>query len=181
MSIVRHFIRKLLTILIATILANQALGQAKYDPKDNSVTLNTPILAEGIDIGFIEIKSKDYITIKAISFDKDSKKMIGMCGINPSLGLLIINEKVKLGTSPPKVTSVEQWESESATTKAGWVRSFILKGDDALDLMDLLLEYRSVGFMLSGTDCAETDNVTNGRLIVIFETRGLERAMNRIK
>lgn len=170
-------------ITILFLLTTNAMAGAEYDREKNSVSLTTPLLAKNIDTGFITIYNEKHITIMGSAIDDASGKLIGMCGKDPSLGLLILDGNLKIGTKTPNVTEVENWDSEKSpdAVKAGWVRRFVLKGDDALDLMDLLYEYRSVGFAFTGSNCQETKNTTSGKLILNFETRGLERAMKRLK
>lgn len=174
---------KSLFIAILLLLTTNAMAGAEYDRDKNVVSLSTPLLAKNIDTGFITIYNEKHITIMGSAIDDASDKLIGMCGKDPSLGLLLLDGNLKIGTKVPNITDVENWDSEKSpdAVKAGWVLRYVLKGDDALDLMDLLYEYRTVGFAFTGSNCQETKNIISGKIILNFETRGLERAMKRLK
>jgi len=170
--------------LFALCISN-SFAQATYNSEKNIVELRTPILGKS-DIGWIKIHDEKHVEIGGIGRDKAKDKMIGMCGHTPSLGLMFLDSKLKLGAKVPRVTDVLRSTNTSDSTKetiaAGWVHSFVLKGDDAQDLMDLLLDNRSVGFAVqSGDACKETEFYTQGAITINFETKGLERAMKRIK
>ena len=176
----------MLRILIISALlllhVSNVFAEVEYDREENVVELSTPILAN--DHGWITIYNEQHIRVRLSGFDENANKMIGMCGKDLSLGLLFLEGEFKLGRKVPNVTEVEKWpdtEENKNTSKAGWVRSFILKGDDALDLMGLLYEYQAVGFAMLAEGCAETEYVKPGKITLNFETRGLERAMKRIK
>jgi len=146
------------------------------------VELTTPLLATNIDTGWIKIHNEKYITVEGTGYNSETEKVIAMCGKEPSLGLLFLNGNLELGGKVPKVTDVEYWKGEGSKelTNAGYVRRFVFKGDDALDLMDLLYEYQSVGFIMLG-ECPNSGDFISGKIILDFDTRGLERVMKRIK
>ncbi len=166
------------------LCVSNSFADATYDSENKLVKLGTELLSA--DTGWIKIYNEKHIEIGGIALNKTNKKMIGMCGNKPSLGLLFLNGKLKLDGKVPKVTSVlrstDKSESGKETIAAGWVHSFVLKGEDAQDLMDLLYENRSVGFaVLSGEGCKETEYYTQGKLVMDFSTQGLDRAMKRLK
>lgn len=173
--------RKILIPLLL-LLASNTMAGAKYNSEENVVILNTPPLAENIDTGYIKIFSEKHITILGVASDDASGKMIALCGKEPSIGLLFLDGKLKFGAQTPNVTEVIDWDERSKEeVQAGWVSSYVFKGDDALDLIDLLYEYSAVGFAFGGGECKDTKEFVSGKIVLTFETRGLERAMRRIK
>lgn len=169
--------------ILFVLCVSNSFADATYNSEKNIVELMTPLLSP--DTGWIEIYNERHVEIGGLGSDKAKDKMVGMCGINASLGLLFLDGKLKLGAKVPKVTDVLRSTNTSDSTKetnaAGWVHSFVLKGDDAQDLLDLLFDNKFVGFaVLSGKDCQETQYYTQGRIIINFETKGLERAMKRL-
>jgi hypothetical protein len=172
-------------VILILLYAFNASADAKYDSEDNIVELNTPLLSKKIDPGSIKIHSENHIKLFVAAYDDNDKKGIGLCGKDPSLGLLILDGELKIGEKVPTVTDVENWpattDENKLEIKAGWVVRYIFKGDDARDLMDLLSEYQSVGFAFTGKGCTETKYTKPGKIILNFKTKGLERAMKRIK
>lgn len=171
--------------VLFALCISTSFAQASYDSEKNIVELRTPILGSS-DTGWMKIHNETHIEIGGIGRDKSKDKMVGMCGTNPSLGLVFLDGRLKLGAKVPKVTDVLRSTNTSDSTQqtiaAGWVHSFLLKGDDAQDLMDLLHANRAVGFAFqSGEACKETQFYTQGLITINFETSGLERAMKRIK
>lgn len=124
--------RILMPILL--LLTSNAMAGAEYDRDRNVVSLTTPILAKNIDTGFVTIFSEKHITIMGSAIDEASDKLIGMCGKEASLGLLLLDGNLKIGAKIPKVTDVENWDVKTSqeAVQAGWVRRYVLKGDDAL-------------------------------------------------
>jgi hypothetical protein len=177
-------LRYIASSLLFLLCVSNSFAQPTYNSEKNIVELRTPILSG--DTGWIKIYNGKHIEIGGLGMDKAKGKMIGLCGNNPSLGLMFLDSKLKLGAKVPKVTEVIRSTNTSESTKqtiaAGWVHSFLLKGDDAQDLMDLLLDNKAVGFSVrSGPACGETQYSTQGTVTINFETAGLERAMKRIK
>jgi hypothetical protein len=169
-------------LILTLIFPIASLAAPKYDREDNVVNISTNMLDE-TDIGTIKVYSDKHIVIYGFSVKKD--KPVQMCSKDPSLGLLFLNDRLQLGTSVPKVTEVLTWDNTSKdgreANKAGWARAFVLRGDDALDLLDLMYEYDMVGFAFTNTACSPTKDVANGKILLNFDTRGLERAMKRLK
>ncbi len=161
--------------LALVLFANVSYADAKYQSEKNYVSIVTPTLYDH-DQGFINIYSEDRIEIMAFKLNEQKDKLIGLCGLEPSLGLLILDGQPSTQT-PPKVSDVNR----HADANDDFVHSYVLKGDDAMDLMDLLHEYRSVGFALTTGKCEESQHFTEGKIIIVFDPRGIERAMKRIK
>jgi len=164
-----------LVLFVSVLLPISALADAKYDREENIVQLRS----DGGDTGWLMIHNKKHIVVGGMAYNSTTQKVTGLCGKNPSLGLLILDGNVQIGTgkSPPKVTGVIHFKPRSSD---GYVHRYVLKGDDAEDLMDMLLEYRQVGFAIS-SKCPEIENYAPGEIILNFDTRGLERALERIK
>lgn len=166
----------LLLTLVSSLAANAAVG---YDNEKNVVNLQTSMLAKGVDVGWIEIHSKKHIEIGGSAYDRTSSKSIELCGIEPSLGILILDGKLNFEKRPPKVTDVAKFQN-SSWDGAAYVHRYVLKDADAMDLLDLLLEYKQVGFAIS-SKCPEFKGVQPGQIVLDFDTRGLDRALNRLK
>lgn len=168
-----------LVLFVSVLLPVSALADAEYNRKENIVYLRS----EGSDAGWVKIHNEKHIVVGGIGFDSTTQKSIFLCGKDPSLGLLILDGKLQLGSGklPPNVTGVIQLLPPKVTGYPfGIVHSYVLKGDDAQDLMDMLLEYRQVGFAIL-SECPDTEDSTSGKIILNFDTRGIERALKRIK
>ena len=171
-------------IILLLLCVGTALADASYDSERNVVMLKTPMLSPSI--GAITIYSEDHVEIMASGFDTNKGGVVGMCGIAPSLGILMLNGKLGVGTGVPRVSAVRAFGNAGEPTRepldAGWVHMFVLKGDDALDLLDLLHSYDSVGFVFQNdTGCKEDGIFVHGVVAVNFSTRGFERAMRRLR
>jgi hypothetical protein len=156
-----------------------AIAGVTYDVESNTVFLTNPMLTEFN--GLVKIYNEKHISISAVGYIAKSDKIIEMCGKEPTLGILILEGKVSLDKFPPKVTEVEKYSHPSykEVTEAGYVSNFVLKGEDALDLMDLFYEYESVGFILT-EKCPDVGDTTSGKIIINFNTRGIVRAMRSL-
>jgi hypothetical protein len=170
---------KLIGALLVTgalAISSFSYGGVQYDSESNTVRITSEILT-GSGIGHITIYSERKITLTAGALS-DDKKLISLCGIDPSLGILFLDNQMKIGGRPPSVSGTTDYNPVS---KGGYVAAFEFEGDDALDLMDLLMEYEFVGFAISGSKCEEDSELSNAPLPVNFSARGIERAMSRIK
>ncbi len=176
-------LNKLIVTLFLVLCFSNALAGADYDAKNNMVIISTPLLSNGTDMGRIFIYNERFIKIFGDSIDKSDGKMIGTCGKNPSLSLLFLNGKLNIDRKIPKITEAEFSinEADKVHVGAGWANSLVLKGEDAIDLMDLLYQYEKVGFIIVGKGCEETSIIKSGKLTLEFDTVGLKRAMQRIK
>jgi len=172
--------RGIVSTIILLFIAGTAFAGASYDSQRNVVTLSTLPLSG--DIGWITIHNEEHVEVRGIGRPRDTGKLIGQCGIGPSLGLLVVDGRPSLNT--PEVTDIGKWSdpSHEENAAAGWTPYFVLRGHDALDLMDLLHTYDTVGFHIpTGGACAETELYGHGILDLLFRTRGLERAMRRLQ
>lgn len=167
-------------VILASMLSSiSAFADVQYDQEKNIVMINTDI-QEGVDHGWIRIYNQKHIDIGGTAYDSATQKITGLCGKNPSLGLLILDGKLQIGgKQTPKVTGTNPYKGDTVTA-ADFVYSYVLKGDDAMDLIDLLLEYRQVGFAIL-SECPNIGDWKSGKIILNFDTRGLDRALNRIK
>jgi len=175
---------KLIIPAIFFLFSTNVMAGIKYNSEKNIVEISTMLFSGNFDSGTIKIFNEKYIKIFARAIDISAEKAIQLCGKKPSLGTLILDGNISLEGKAPTVTEVENWpetEINKVVTKAGWVKYYVFKDDDALDLMDLLYEYQSVGFLMVVKECAETKYNKRGNLILNFKTRGLERAMKRLK
>jgi hypothetical protein len=158
-----------------------AVAQASYDSEKNEVVIKTPLFG-GSDTGFITIKADDHISIFAIGSDPHTKKLMQLCGREPTLGLLLLDGKLIIDRRPPKVTETTPFgEKSTESNAAGYVHSYILKGEPAKDLIDLLMTHDQVGFGIVANKCDETSKLSSRGPTINFITRGLERAMKRLK
>lgn len=167
-------------LITLTVQGAASFAQASYEAEANEVVLRTPLLTKGIDLGLITIKAEDHITLFATKLGQ-SEKMTELCGRNPDLGLLFLDGRLSLDRRTPKVTETRPWGEKSPESIAGgYVHSYVLKGEDAKDLLDLLLTYQQVGFSIPSR-CAESAKYAPGQITVNFATRGLDRALRRLK
>lgn len=168
------------TFLILTL---PIIGQAqpKYDSETNTVTLSTPVLYD-YDRGSITIFAEDHIEVRMSSFEREKKRLVYLCANDPSLGILVINGRSNFNLAP-EVTDVMEMKIEGEGP-TGWAVKYILKGDSAFELIDLMYENQSVGFATTNSDCpgAEVgDTFAFGSIMAIWDTNGLERVMKRMK
>jgi len=159
------------------LLTFNAFADAKYNSEKNIVVLGSTQMVKA-DSGSITIYSEKHVELFAYGMRGDNLAVL--CGQASDLGALIfLDNKMQVGVSTPGISGANPWVSpeDQRLRDDGYVHSYIFKDDNALDLMDLLYEYSSVGFVLSNDGCKGDTAV----LTVGFETRGIERAMKRIK
>jgi hypothetical protein len=171
--------RFLISFSALLFLSFSAVAEVKYDRENNSVVISTAITSEA-DYGIITIYNEKHIELKAFGSRDDELALL--CGKNTSLGAIIfLDNKMKTDVFSPDIDDViplHANEKHESFRNAGYVSGYVFKGDNALDLIDFLYEYRAVGLAISNGKCqGEIEAV----LTINFETRGIERAMNRIK
>lgn len=174
----------LVSSALLILYASNVLADASYDSEKNVVELKTPLLQKNMSNGVITIYNKKHIEIFGSGLDESKTKLVELCGVEPSLGLIFLNGKLSLDAKVPKVTEVNKYpesEDNKEGNAAGWVHHYVLKENDAEDLLDLLYENKVVGFAIQPKGCTETKHHSLGFVKLEFRTNGLERAMSRIK
>jgi hypothetical protein len=163
-------------LILSALISTQATASPKYDREHNRVEMSTPLI-DG-DTGWMHIYSEEHIEIGAGGYNTEKEKGLVLCGKEPSLGFLFRDGRSNFELSP-SVTDVKEFVPPH---KSGYVHMYILKDDDALELMDILYIHESVSFGIVPNDlCPETENAISGKMLIKFDTRGLERVMKRIK
>jgi hypothetical protein len=159
--------RIIIFTILSTLLCSNVMATPLYDKEKNAVILSAAYIGEVSADGKITIYSEDNIEINLRRYDFDSKKIVVLCEDNPSLGFIF-----PIGTPMPKVTKVKRINNI--------IVNYVLKGEDALDLMDILYTQKTLNFLLT-TKCPESEKLTSGDMMVTFDTNGLERVMKRLK
>lgn len=170
--------KSLVLFLITLTFSLSVIADARYNSDQNVVSISDT-RQSGSDLGFITIYNEKHIMLRI--FGLRDGELAAMCGKEPSMGaILFLDGTMKFGVKTPDVTSTEPFgeEEDDAFNNAGYVYAYVFKGDDAHDIMDLLYEYRQVGFAFSNKNC---QGKTEAILTVNFKTRGLESAMSRLK
>jgi hypothetical protein len=155
-------------LLLALIFSAEVQAEAKYDPKENAVTIRSRPSS-----GYLTIYAGNRIRIGGLGMPVEGGKNVGLCSKNTDLGLVYLNGRDSLA---PKVSKIVPYDEPSG----GLVRAYELTDDNAADMMDYLLEYDVVGLAVR-SDCPESELYRPGWSTFKFDTRGLERALKRIK
>ncbi len=175
---------RLLVVVVISffMLTFDVLANAKYDRKSNTVTISSimDMKRATLNLGWIKIYNEKHIVIKATGFN-EAEELIGLCKNNPNLGLIVLN-RIEQEIAPKVSDTLDFVNDLEKYNEDGFTWGYILKEDDALDFMDRLYEYNKLTLMIS-TKCPKSKDgkMISGPFILNFSTRGLERAMKRIK